>query len=135
VKPALIDTDILSFFFRAHPHVVRQFDAYASEHDRINISILTYYEVLSGLKHKDAKNQLASFVEFAATCNVAPLTEQTVSHSADLYVTLCAQGTPLDDIELLIAGIALANSWVLVTHNRRHFDRVPGLEIEDWTQL
>jgi tRNA(fMet)-specific endonuclease VapC len=133
VKQALIDTDILSLFFRAHPQVVQSFETYTTEHDTINISILTYYEILSGLKHKSAASQLASFTEFAAGCHIAPLTEQSVSLSADLYAALRAQGTPLDDIDLLIAGIALANEWVLVTRNRRHFERVPGLEIDDWT--
>jgi tRNA(fMet)-specific endonuclease VapC len=134
MKQALIDTDILSFFFRGQPHVVQRFETYTAENTRINISILTYYEILSGLKHRDAQSQLASFAEFAAQCYIAPLTEQSVSLSADLYASLRAQGTPLDDIDILIAGIALANDWVFVTRNRRHFDRVTSLQIEDWTQ-
>jgi tRNA(fMet)-specific endonuclease VapC len=135
VNQALIDTDILSLFFRAEAQVVSHFEAYTAEYSQINISILTYYEILSGLKHRNAASQLASFVDFAAACSVVPLTPQSVSLSADLYASLRAQGTPLDDIDLLIAGIALDNDWVLVTHNRRHFDRIPGLEIEDWTQV
>ncbi len=34
--------------------------------------------------------------------------------------------------DLLIASIALANSATLVTHNRRHFELVPELQIDDW---
>jgi tRNA(fMet)-specific endonuclease VapC len=131
---AIIDTDILSHFFRGQPQVVQRFEAYTAEHTQINISILTYYEILSGLKHRDAQNQLAFFTDFAAQCYIAPLTEQSVSLSADLYASLRALGTPLDDIDILIAGIALANDWVLVTRNTRHFDRVPGLQTEDWTR-
>jgi tRNA(fMet)-specific endonuclease VapC len=47
VKQALIDTDILSLFFRAHPRVVQTFETYLAEYSRINISILTCYEILS----------------------------------------------------------------------------------------
>lgn len=32
----------------------------------------------------------------------------------------------------MIAAIALANGLILVRHNTREFQRVTGLEIEDW---
>ena len=34
--------------------------------------------------------------------------------------------------DLLIASIALANKAVLVTRNRKHFEKIPGLIIENW---
>ncbi len=54
MKPVLIDTDILSLFFRGHPQVVTHFQSYTSVYPKINLSIITYYEILSGLKHRDA---------------------------------------------------------------------------------
>lgn len=38
----------------------------------------------------------------------------------------------MDDIDLLIAGIAIENDMILVTNNERHFGRIPGLKIENW---
>jgi tRNA(fMet)-specific endonuclease VapC len=66
MKPALIDTNILSLFFRNHPLVVEKFDAYIKEYDKINFSIITYYEIINGLKHRDAHKQLTSFLEFTS---------------------------------------------------------------------
>jgi tRNA(fMet)-specific endonuclease VapC len=134
VRLALIDTDILSLFFRGDSTVVARFDAYLAEYSQVNISIITYYEIVSGLKHRDAQKQLASFLEFAAQSNVVLLTEESVTLSAELYADLRARGTPLDDIDLLIAGAALANNWNLVTHNTKHFDRIDGLGLEDWSR-
>ncbi|WP_258169707.1 hypothetical protein [Nostoc sp. 'Peltigera membranacea cyanobiont' N6] len=34
----------------------------------------------------------------------------------------------------LVNGIAIANDLILVTNNRRDFDKIEGLEIEDWIQ-
>jgi tRNA(fMet)-specific endonuclease VapC len=34
--------------------------------------------------------------------------------------------------DLLIASIALANRATLVTRNRRHFEKVPGLMVVNW---
>lgn len=134
MKPALIDTDILSLFFRGDPAVVARFDAYIAEYDRVSISILTYYEIVSGLKHRDAHQQLATFLAFSSQSNIVPLTEPSVTLSAQIYADLRAAGMPLDDIDLLIAGSALVNDWILVTHNKKHFERIAGLQIEDWTE-
>ncbi len=134
MKPTLIDTDILSLFFRGHPEVTARFQAYTSEHGAINFSIITYYEILSGLKHRDAHKQLTAFLNFAAENNLAPLTEQSATLSAEVYAASRAKGTPIDDIDILIAGVAMANQWILITHNRQHFEKIDGLEIEDWSE-
>lgn len=42
-------------------------------------------------------------------------------------------GTPIGDIDTLIAGQALARGWTVVTRNVRHFGRVPGLGLIDWS--
>ena len=41
-------------------------------------------------------------------------------------------GTPIGPTDLLIAATARRHGRILVTHNRREFDRVSGLTIEDW---
>jgi tRNA(fMet)-specific endonuclease VapC len=134
MKPALIDTNILSFFFRNSSLVVERFEAYLRVHNKINISIITYYEILSGLKHRDAQKQLISFLNFVSYHEVLPLTTSSTIISADIYANLRTKGTPVDDIDILIAGIAIANNLIIVTNNVKHFEKIEGLEIEDWSQ-
>jgi tRNA(fMet)-specific endonuclease VapC len=74
MEPALIDTNIISMFMRGHPAVRDRFAAYVKEHDRINLSIITIYEALSGLKHRDAKKQTATFRALVEGSEVWPLT-------------------------------------------------------------
>ena len=50
----------------------------------------------------------------------------------ELKAGLEGVGTPLGDLDLQIASIALQHGCQLVTHNRRHFERVPGLMTDDW---
>ena len=130
----MIDTDILSLFFRNHPEVTNRFSSYLATHDKINISIITYYEILSGLKHRDANKKMALFLKFASTNSVLPLTESSVSISSQIYADMRRAGSPLDDIDILIAGVAIANDLIMVTRNRRHFGRINGLEVEDWSE-
>jgi len=134
MKPTLVDTDILSLFFRKNRNVVAHFREYLKEYGQINLSIITYYEIVSGLKHKDARRQLGSFLEFAQRNVILPLTKRSVTISAERYADLRKQGQSVDDIDLLIAGVALANNLVLATRNRKHFGRIEGLEIADWSE-
>ncbi|MGR0480594.1 MAG: type II toxin-antitoxin system VapC family toxin [Candidatus Electronema sp. V4] len=133
MRPVLIDTDILSLFLRNNREVVGRFKSYLAMYKNINISIISYYEIISGLKHRDADKKMNLFLSFAAKNRLVPLTEQSVSISAEIYAELRKEGKPLDDIDLLIAGTAVANNLVLVTRNQSHFKRIKGLELEDWS--
>ncbi len=64
VTEALVDTDILSFYFRGDTKVVERFGEYPKQFDQINISVITYYEILGGLKFKKAEKQIGDFEEF-----------------------------------------------------------------------
>ena len=132
MRPALIDTDILSRFFRRDPLVVARFGEYTKHFDHITFSIVTYYEILSGLKHRDAHRQLAAFLDFSAEQRILPLNQEAADQAARLYAATRKAGTPVDDIDILIAGIALAHDRVVITHNTAHFSRLPGVAIEDW---
>ena len=133
MKPALIDTDILSLFFRNDLAVIEHFREYLQEYGRMDVSILTFYEILSGLKHRDALKQIDMFCEFVKNNTILPLTEKSVEISSDIYAALRKTGNQLDDIDILIAGVALAHDLVLVTHNVHHFNRIEDLEVIDWS--
>ena len=61
------------------------------------------------------------------------------SQAADLYGEVRAElrrrGKPIGANDLLIGCHALQLQRVLVTHNVREFDRIPGLKLEDWAQI
>ncbi len=134
MKPSMIDTDTLSYFLRHHSDIVEKFQQYLNEYHKINLSIINYYEMLGGLKHKDAYRQLEKFQVFMKDSTVLlPVTDYSCQIASEIYSMLRKQGKPLDNMDILIASIAIENELVLVTHNRKHFSRIKNLEIEDWT--
>lgn len=44
------------------------------------------------------------------------------------------QGEPLSDLDLIIAACALSHNLILVTNNMKHFSRIPGLKLENWSE-
>ena len=68
--------------------VVAEFEAYLKEYDTINLSIITYYEIVSGLKHRDAHKQLTLFLDFATQNTILPFTQQVADIAAEIYADL-----------------------------------------------
>ncbi len=133
MKRALIDTDILSYYFKGYPKVISSFDAYLDIFSCIEMCIITYYEITSGLLAKKALRKLQIFERFIGENKIIPLSEKSSKISAELYASLREKGNPIDDIDLLIAGVAIENDMILVTNNEKHFSRIPNLIIENWT--
>jgi tRNA(fMet)-specific endonuclease VapC len=131
---ALIDTDILSYYFKGDKTVVKNFEIYLQYYDLIEISIITYYEILGGLLAKNALKQLVIFEDFVIDNLVIPITESSANISAELYSTLRQSGKIIDDIDLLIAGVAIDNDMILITNNEKHFERIPGLNFDNWSE-
>ena len=128
----MLDTDILSEFFRGNPKVIEKVDEYLGEFGFISISIITYYEVLNGLLYKDAKKQLTRFEEFVALNAVIPLTLPMAKIAASIQADLRTKGTEIGHTDTLIAGIAINSELRLVTNNTDHFKRIKDLEIANW---
>jgi len=85
VTEVLVDTDILSFYFKGDSLVVRRFTEYLKELDQINISIITHYEILGGLSFKHAEKQIRDFEVFVNNNNIIHLTEESAKISAGIY--------------------------------------------------
>lgn len=96
------------------------------------ISIITYYELLRGLKELSNPRKLADFDDLIRRLSVRLLTQRVMWIAAELYVELRRRGEPLEDADILIAATARAHDLVLVTDNEAHFQRIQGLGLENW---
>ncbi len=129
---ALLDTDTLSAVMKGNPLVLTRAREYLSEHGAFDISIITRYEILRGLKAKNATAQVQAFDRFCESCRILPLSDEVVVKAADIYAVLKQRGEPVGDADILIAAAALAHGLAVVTNNEDHFRRIPGLQVENW---
>lgn len=49
-----------------------------------------------------------------------------------IKANLRSEGKIIEDFDILIASIAVANDSILITNNTQHFERIDGLQIENW---
>ncbi len=134
MKSYLIDTDILSLFLRNHLIVVENFKRYFSGSIKPQISIFTYYEILSGLKYRDSKNLLDKFVELTQLLKIVNISMKSAEISANIYADLRAKGITIDEVDIFISGICIAENLTLITNNEKHYQNVKGLFIENWSK-
>jgi tRNA(fMet)-specific endonuclease VapC len=132
VKPSLIDTDIFSFMPRKDKTILENVLKYQDKYNKLNISIITYYEVLSRLKYSNAISKIAKLEYFVKYNNLIEIDKEAVRFAANIYVYLRQEGILISQADMLIAGIAISRDLILITNNVAHFGRIPGLVIENW---
>jgi len=107
-------------------------NVYLNEFDQITISIITYYEIIAGLKFKKAEKQLIDFEDFVNNNTILHISEDSIKLSAGVYADLRHKGITIGTSDILIAGIALYNGLTLITNNLIHYEAIPGLLIANW---
>jgi tRNA(fMet)-specific endonuclease VapC len=97
------------------------------------VTALTVSELVYGA-HKSIRpeHHLAQVDLLLDGVTVLPFDTEAARCCGQLKDGLRRAGTPLPELDLQIASIALCRVWPLATHNQRHFIRVPGLKLVDW---
>ena len=104
--------------------------------DTLAISVICEAEVLYGLELKQSQRLNALYGRLLnGRLRVLPVDSGAAKHFASLKAWAKVNGRALTDFDLLIAATARAHRLTLATLNIRHFQGLPGLIIEDWSQM
>ena len=91
--------------------------------------------LLGARKYGNPERRTAILAALFAPFESLPFDDDAAAHYADIRHQLELQGAIIVPNDLQIAAIARAHGLTLVTTNSNEFKRVPGLKVEDWTQL
>jgi tRNA(fMet)-specific endonuclease VapC len=131
--PYLIDTDIIIYSVKGNSIVQRRF--LQNEHIPKAISVITYGELLWGAKKsKNVGKNLAVVYRIKELFPIVAIDNAVIETFSDIKVAIQKAGSPVDDMDLLIAATALTMNYTLVTSNEKHFRRIKGLRIENWSK-
>ena len=127
----MLDTNIASYVVRG-PSPALAAHLVAVPMAQLCVSSVTEGELLYGLARRPGATALQTAVrEFLKRLDVLPWDSAAATRYGVLRAALEAAGTPLGNLDTLIAAHALATDATLVT-NDRAFTRVPGLVVENW---
>jgi tRNA(fMet)-specific endonuclease VapC len=100
----------------------------------VMVSAIVAFELWYGVGKSSRPEENAQLLErfFAGPITVLPFELEDARAAGRIRAMLEAAGRPIGAYDLLIAGQALRNGLTLVTANVREFERVKGLDWEDW---
>jgi len=127
----LLDTNTVSFALRGVGAVGDRLRD--SDPTEIAVAAVTEAELWFGVRKLGSRKLERAVVGFMDAVMVLPFDRAAARSYGTLRALLEARGTPIGIADTMIAAQALATGCTLVTNNRRHVRRVPGLVAEDWT--
>jgi len=128
----LLDTDIVIFSLKGVPEVVENLRR--RRRDPLALSVITYGELVWGAEKSERRvENLARVHRVAELYPILEVTRAVMDAFGVLKADLETAGPPIDDFDLLIGATALVHGCCIVTGNARHFRRIRGLDVEDWT--
>jgi len=138
----LLDTDHLSIIQRPvepeYSHLMKRIGG--CDLEEIAVSIISFHEQMLGwqayLKRARTPESVVRgyemFERIIADFAAMPVVPFD-ANAATVYSRLRADKTRISTMDLRIASIALATGMVLITRNTVDFEKVPGLQLQDWT--
>lgn len=133
-----LDTDILSLWQHGHPNVAAHVTVHSA--NQLATTIITVQEQLDGWHARlprakttkqiaDVYRRLGDTVRFLSRVQILPYSESAILR----YEHLRKLKLNIGKMDQRIAAISLEFGATLITRNRRDFQQIPGLLVEDWT--
>jgi predicted nucleic acid-binding protein len=92
----------------------------------LRTTVITRFELLSGARNA---KQLGRLVQLLEAIPSLELDDAAADSASEIRRFLEGSGNSIRMADSLIAGIVTSNGCTLLTRNRRHFERVPGISL------
>ena len=129
----LLDTDTIIYAMKGDEKVAENLRRHLD--DPMAISTISLMELYYGAyKSRDIAANLAKVRTIEQSFQILSVGDE----SADIFGMIKAQlekdGNRLDDFDIAIAACALSRNMRLVTNNEKHFRRIAGLKLDNWSK-
>lgn len=128
----LLDSNIVSYILKKNAIVDNKLREVNIQGGMVFISCITYYEIKRGLLYINAVKQLSEFHIFFQKYQTLFLDDlDIIEKSCEIHAKLKAKGTPIQDVDILIAATAIVRDLILVS-NDSDLLRIEELKLENW---
>lgn len=128
VKSYLLDTSIIVDLFRGKKEEQKLMENLEGERTSSFVCMAELYEGVERSKNKEEEeNNLVKF--FSRLHDIFGIDNEVAKEFGKIRSALKKSGNVIEDMDLLIAATCIAYNQILITHNQKHFLRIPNLNI------
>ena len=128
----MLDTNMCIYIIKKRPiGLLEKFNSIPE--NSLCISVVTYAELQYGVERSSSKKMNQEIIkDFISRLTVLSWDMEAASHYGKIRSNLEKKGTPIGNMDLMIAAHALSQTCTIVSNNLREFKRVEGLKYENW---
>jgi predicted nucleic acid-binding protein len=120
----LVDTDVLIWYLRGNEKAAKIINANVP----FNISVITYMELLQGMRNK---KELHTLQDFLKQCSIKIIQiSENISTHAMFFVEDYYLSHSMELADAVIAATALEYHETLLTANDKHYSFIPNIQID-----
>jgi tRNA(fMet)-specific endonuclease VapC len=129
----LLDTDTIIYSLKGHEAVQKNLSTHID--DPMSLSVISLMELYYGAyKSQKVTSNLSKIRSLEKSFEIIPTGTESAEIFGMLKTDLEKSGNPLDDFDLIIAACAMTFNLTLVTNNHKHFERIDGLKLANWSK-
>jgi tRNA(fMet)-specific endonuclease VapC len=124
----IADTDVLVDFLRGRGEGAQRVAIELGTRS-FGTTAITAFELRSGARTARQRKAIDTLL---AAMTVLPFGSDEARTAAELRQQLEAEGQPIGMADYMIAAVCIGADGVLVTRNRKHFERIERLKLSGW---
>ncbi len=123
-----LDTDCLIDLARNDKKAIARVTGLSDNSELLFTTIINVAEYYAGASKSKTRGAVENAQNYLRQFSILVLDEDSAMLWGRLYSEL--KSSSIEDRDLFVASIALDNKQILITRNKKHFERVPGLKVE-----
>lgn len=128
-----LDTSFIIALMRRDERALTKLEEYISSDTRLTTTPITACELFKGAyKSTRREKELQKVKTTLSFIEMLDFSIEASERYGKLMASEGLHGAPIGDLDAMIASLALTHGEGIITSNRKHFERIDGLQIHSW---
>ncbi len=127
-----LDTSFVIDLFRANNAAKDYMSKLEANNEIVAMASPTIIELMSTANLNQNKKEKEELMNFLSSIIILDLNKESAILAGEIEAHLIIAGEMIGTVDIMIGAIAKHNNETLITRNKKHFDKIPGLKIESY---